>query len=404
MHLLFWLSLGAIAWSILGYPLLLLAWAGLGDAMGALRFVGGGPDRRAGAAPWPRLSIVFPACDEEAYIRRKVENCLALDYPADRLEILIGCDGCTDRTAQVAREAGAGRVTVHELFPRAGKAAVLSQLVPLARGDVVVLTGAKALLEAGALKALARRFRDGAIGAVVGRLRRHDPAKEGAQETIFERYETTIRYLEGKRGCALGADGSLYALRRLLFDPLPADTVADDFVIPARVAARGWRVTFEPDAVAREEVSEDARRDLGRRARVVAGNWQSLARVPGILDPRTGFLFLAFVSHKLLRWAMPLLLAVALASCTALALREGAWVSRAALSAQLALYALAALGRDAQRLGGRLRELAAAAHQFVAMNVALAVGLWRFLRPSTSARFAGQRLDERTVNPAARLA
>src|SRR5512138_419883 len=172
MPILFWLCLAAISWSYVGYPLMLLLWSGLGDALGALRFVGGGPDRRAAVAPgqpWPRLSIVFSAYDEEACIRRKIENCLSLDYPPDRLEILVGCDGCTDRTAQVAREAGGRRVTVHELFPRAGKASVLSRLVPQAQGDLVVLTDANVMLEPGAVKALVRRFRDGAVGAVVGR-------------------------------------------------------------------------------------------------------------------------------------------------------------------------------------------------------------------------------------------
>lgn len=109
MHALFWMSVAAIGWSYVGYPAALLLWAGLGDALSALRFVGGGADRRApvGAQAWPRVAIVFSAFDEETWIRRKVQNCLALDYPADRLEILVGCDGCTDRTAQIAREVGA---------------------------------------------------------------------------------------------------------------------------------------------------------------------------------------------------------------------------------------------------------------------------------------------------------
>ncbi len=380
MYVLFWLSVAAIGWSYVGYPAVLLLWAGLGDALNALRFVGGGPDRRAhaGAQVWPRVSIVFSAFDEEMWIRRKVQNCLALDYPPGQLEILIGCDGCTDRTAQIAREVGGARVTVHELFPRSGKAAVLSRLVPAAQGDLVVLTDANVMLDPAALKALVRRFRDGAVGAVVGRLRLFNPSRKDFEETLYWRYETIVRYLEGTRGCAMGANGGIYAIRRLLFSPLPPDTVTDDFVIPVRIALRGWRVPFEPDAVAWEETTEDADREFGRRARIGAGNWQALARVRGLLDPRTGFLFVSFVSHKLLRWATPFLLGLALLSCGALALAPGAWLYRIVLAAQLVFYTLAWLGRRAHRLTGSLRRLASLAHYFVAMNAALAVGLWRF--------------------------
>src|SRR6266545_4750949 len=131
---LLWLSLALVAFSYVGYPLVLAAWGALHDLRGALQFFGGGPDRRERAGPpeWPRVSLVFSAFDEEACIRAKIENCLALDYPADRLEILVGCDGCGDGTAALARAAGGARATVHELSPRAGKASVLSRLVPAA--------------------------------------------------------------------------------------------------------------------------------------------------------------------------------------------------------------------------------------------------------------------------------
>ncbi|HEY6098427.1 MAG TPA: glycosyltransferase, partial [Anaeromyxobacter sp.] len=142
--ILFWLALGLVAFSYVGYPLVLVVWDGVRDAFDALRFVGGGPDRRASTAPaaeeWPRITLAFSAFDEASCIEEKIENCLALDYPPDRLEILVGCDGCTDGTAEIARRAGGDRVRVHDLSPRSGKASVLTRLVPVAEGDVVVLT------------------------------------------------------------------------------------------------------------------------------------------------------------------------------------------------------------------------------------------------------------------------
>jgi cellulose synthase/poly-beta-1,6-N-acetylglucosamine synthase-like glycosyltransferase len=389
-------ALALVAYSYAGYPLVLAVWDGLRGALGAVRFLSGGPDRRARpeAEAWPRVSIVFSAFDEEACIREKIENCLALDYPADRLEILVGCDGCTDRTAAIAREAGGARVTVQEIWPRGGKAAAISRLVLGARGDVVVLTDANVMLDPVSVRALVRRFRERDVGAVVGRLRLHDATRAQLEEGAYWRYETLLKYYEGKHGCVLGANGGIYAVRRVLFSPLPADTIIDDFVVPLRIAVRGFRVPFEPDAVAHEQTTGSAGREFVRRARIGAGDWQALARVPEVLDPRNGFLFFAFVSHKLLRWATPLLLAVALLANASLAVAPGAWGVRALLAGQLAFYALALAG--ARHLAGPLRRLASLAHYFVAMNAALAVGFWRFLRRSQPA--AWERTD-RVVPP-----
>jgi cellulose synthase/poly-beta-1,6-N-acetylglucosamine synthase-like glycosyltransferase len=388
MTTILWLSLALVAFSYVAYPVVLVVWTALREALDALRSLGGAAERRApqaaAEAAWPRVAVVLSAYDEEACIRAKVENCLALDYPPDRLEIVIGCDGCGDRTAEIARAAGGARVRVLELSPRAGKASVLARLVPAAQAEIVVLTDANVALDRGAIRALARRFRDPDVGAVVGRLG-IDPAGGGrAEEGVYWRYETLLKYYEGRNGCVLGANGGLYAIRRLLFSPLPADTIVDDFVIPVRIAMRGWKVTFAPDAVAREEATGDSRAEFGRRARIGAGNWQALARLPELLDPRRGFPFFAFVSHKLLRWATPGLLVAALAANVALAARPGAWGYRALLGLQLAFYAVALVGGRAAA-GARTPPLAAAAHHFVAMNAALAVGAWRFVRGSQRA-------------------
>ncbi len=395
---LLWLALALVIFSYVGYPVVLVVWDGLREAFTALRFVGGGPDRREELEPkeWPRLTLVFSAFDEESCIEEKIANCLALDYPQDRLEILVGCDGCTDRTAALARRAGGGRVRVHELSPRSGKASVLNRLVPAAQGDVVVLTDANVMLDRGALRALARRFREPSVGAVVGRLRLVDAKGREQEEGIYWRYETFLKYYEGKHGCVLGANGGIYAIRRLLFSPLSADTITDDFVIPVRISVRGWRVLFAADALAFEEPALDADQEFVRRARIGAGNWQALARVPDLLDPRIGFLWFAFVSHKLVRWATPFLLGIALATNAILAGREGAWGYRALLLAQIGFYALALAGR----LGaaGRARRLAAVAHYFVAMNAALAVGFWRFARGTQAAAW------QRTARASARAA
>ena len=402
MSTIFWTALGLVAFSYVGYFLLLLVWDGAREVISALRFVSGGADRRAGrvADAWPKVSIVFSAFDEEACIRQKIENCLALDYPTDRLEIVVGCDGCTDRTAELARAAGGDRVIVHELSPRAGKPAALSKLVPNAKGDIVVLTDANVMLEPGAVRALVRRFRDPAVGAVVGRLRLYNPTRAEFEESLYWKYETALKYYEGKHGAVLGANGGLYAIRRILFSPIRPDTIIDDFVIPVRIAVRGWSVPYEPDAVAHEETTEDNGREFGRRARIGAGDWQALARVPDLLDPRTGFVFFSFVSHKLLRWMTPFLLAVALVVSLPLAAQPGAWLYRALLLGQLLFYGLALAGPRAAT--GKLRRFASLARYFVAMNAALAVGFWRFVRGTQRATW--ERTERVAPPPGVRAA
>jgi cellulose synthase/poly-beta-1,6-N-acetylglucosamine synthase-like glycosyltransferase len=383
MELVVLLCLGLVAYTYLGYPIVLMTWTGLREAMAGVRFVMGGPDRRARRRDdrWPVLTVVISAHDEESCIQQKVENCLALDYPADKLEVLVGCDGCSDRTAERARATRDARVRVIEA-PRSGKATVLSRLVPVAKGDLVLLTDANTIIEKGAAKALVRHFHDAAVGAVVGRLRLYNRVKRDYEESLYWKYETVLKYHEGKQGCVLGANGGIYAVRRLLFQPLRESTITDDFVVPIRIAARGWRIPYEPEAVAFEETTEDVEQDFERRARIGAGNWQSLALLPEALDPRTGFLCFSFVSHKLLRWLVPLFLAVALAASLPAAILGG-FAMKALLAGQLAFYALALAGK--LRLRGPLRRPASLAHYFVSMNAALAAGFWRFLRGSQGA-------------------
>jgi cellulose synthase/poly-beta-1,6-N-acetylglucosamine synthase-like glycosyltransferase len=379
MELILWLCLGLVLYTYVGYAVVLASWTGLREAWEGVRFVMGGPDRRVRRRDdrWPSLTVVIAAYDEETCIRQRIENCLALEYPPDRLDVLVGCDGCTDGTAALARSVNDPRVTVVELTPRAGKATVLSRLVPRAKGDVVVLTDANTAFDAAAAKALARHFHDPSVGAVVGRLRLYNRVKRDHEESLYWKYETALKWFEGKQGCVLGANGGIYAIRRLLFQPLRESTIVDDFVVPLRIALRGWKIPFEPEAVAYEETTEDVGREFGRRARIGAGNWQALAIMPEMLDPRTGFVAFAFVSHKLVRWLAPFFLALAFALSFPLAAR-GRLVYGALLAGQLAFYALAAVGRRGVR--GPLRPFASTAYYFVSMNLALAVGFWRFAR------------------------
>jgi cellulose synthase/poly-beta-1,6-N-acetylglucosamine synthase-like glycosyltransferase len=376
-------ALALLAHTYLLYPFLLFLWDGLGQVASNLAYLRKGEERRrTEGTTCPRVSIVVAAYNEEECIARKIENCLALDYPADKLEVLIGSDGSSDGTDEVVRAYQAKDARVRLLAaPRGGKSSVLNRVIPLAQGELVLLSDANTLLDSNALKRLVRPFADPSVGAVCGKLQLYNRTNQDFEESAYWTYESLIKLYEGKHGLVMGANGGLYAIRRVLFTALPMGTIVDDFVIPLRLLAAGHKVTYEPAAVAFEETTEDYGAEFKRRVRIAAGNFQSLAVVPGLLSPTRGARAFAFWSHKLLRWCAPGLMAVAFAANLWLA-REPLF--RALMAAQLAFYLLAVVGRA--RMGrGWFGRLASVAYYFVTMNWALTVGFWRYVRQAQTA-------------------
>jgi cellulose synthase/poly-beta-1,6-N-acetylglucosamine synthase-like glycosyltransferase len=414
MALVFWMAVALIAHAYVGYFLSLVAWDSWRQLQGALGFLSEGRDRRGrGVSETFRagVSLVVSAYNEEACIRAKLDNSLSLEDPGGGFEVLVGSDGSTDHTEALVRACADSRVRLSSA-PRAGKAAVLNRCVPAAKGEIVVLTDANTMIDVRALKRLVRHFADPSVGAVCGRLKLYNRVRKDYEESAYWKYETLLKLYEDRHGVLLGANGGLYAIRRSLFSPLPPDTIVDDFVIPLRILEAGFRVRYEPEAVATEETTEDCSREFARRARIGAGNFQSLSLVPGLLHPARGFIAYAFWSHKVLRWGTPALLALALLANAVLAPRAAIYL--ALLIAQVSFYALAlagskrmsqavaklaSAGRFVSRraggerrgtstrptVGGGFRRAASAAHYFVAMNLALSVGFVRYLRGSQRA-------------------
>jgi cellulose synthase/poly-beta-1,6-N-acetylglucosamine synthase-like glycosyltransferase len=248
----------------------------------------------------------------------------------------------------------------------------------VARGEIIILSDANTMVDPQAVRKLVRHFEDPEVGAVCGRLMLYNRTRREYEESAYWAYESLIKLYEGKLGAVVGVNGGLYAIRRCLFTALPPGTIVDDLVIALRILENGYQVRYDPEAVAHEETTEDYDGEFGRRARIAAGNFQSLRVVPGLLSPAAGFRAFAFWSHKVLRWCAPALMAVALAANCVLA---RAPMYRVLLAAQVLFYGLAAAGR-AEWFGGALRRVASAAYYFVKMNAAIAVGFWRFVRGS----------------------
>jgi cellulose synthase/poly-beta-1,6-N-acetylglucosamine synthase-like glycosyltransferase len=367
------LGIGLPLYSYLGYPLLLFLLASVVQTSRDAYYLLSRSERRRRSEQLPRVSIILAAYNEEKVIERTLRSILAADYPRDRLEILVGSDGSSDGTDEIVRRFEGEAVRLLRFPGRRGKLAVLRDSVAQARGDILVFSDANTRLEAGAVRSLVRHFDDRHVGAVCGELRLVHADGASADEGAYWRYEMVLKILESRLDSVLGANGAIYAMRRGLFPECPARLITEDFVIPMKVRSRGFRVLYDPEAVAFEEAPATVEDEFRRRVRIGAGNWQALWRCRDLLLPWKGFVSLAFWSHKVLRWFTPFLLAAGLAANACL-LRAPFW--RAIFALQLAFYAAAALGYALRRMrlpAGPLRT----AHYFVAINFALALGLAR---------------------------
>ena len=336
------------------------------------------PHPNGAGASLPTVTIVVVAHNEAGRIGARIENLLAIDYPRGSLEILIVSDGSTDATAVRARAGEPAGMRVIAFQARRGKPAVLNDIVPRSRGDIVVLADARQRFDPGAVRALVAHFADPEVGAVSGDLILTDPGPGttvGKGVGAYRRYESFVRLCESRIGSTVGATGAIYAIRRNLFMPLPEDTILDDVLLPMRIARRGYRVLFEPAARAFDRAPATAREEFGRKARTLAGNFQLFSRETWLLNPLGNRLWLQTVSHKGLRLLGPGLLLAALTSNLVLIDRPG---YRLALLGQATFYAGALLG-GLLRGTGKVRSLISLPYTFCLVNGAALVGAFRFL-------------------------
>lgn len=361
----FWGSLLLMTYVYVGYPL-----------VAAIR-AGCRPRARLRAPIEPSVSILVTAHNEADRIASRIENLLALDYPVDRLEIVVASDGSTDATVDRALEYAHRGVTVRPFAARRGKAAVLNAVVPGLRRDLVLFADARQRFDRGTLRALVENFADPTVGAVSGELvltSAGGTAAAARGTAFYWRYEKFIRATEGRADSTVGATGAIYAIRRELFEPIPDDTILDDVLIPLRIARRGLRVLFEPRARAYDGAAT-FRQEFVRKARTTAGAFQLFARERWLFNPLRNRLWFETMSHKVLRLALPAFHAAALLSAVALASHP---IYRWALAAQLLFYAAALVGylrREAEHRGVVFSVPCAVC----VLNWATVVGFIRFL-------------------------
>jgi cellulose synthase/poly-beta-1,6-N-acetylglucosamine synthase-like glycosyltransferase len=274
---------------------------------------------------FPAVDILVPAYNEAAVIAAKVRNLAELRYPKDKLRIILAFDGCTDDSPQVARRtlaslADADHFSVVEHQLNRGKIAMLNGEIAKCGGDLIALTDASSIVATDILHRAVTHFADPGIGAVCATYRLENAGSEG--EFVYWQYQTRIKRLEAALAAPIGAHGAFYMLRRKLWEPLPADTINDDFFIPMRIAMAGHKVVYDPGMVATELEKVTAAMEFRRRVRIGAGNMQQLLRMPQLLNPARGYLAFLFISGKGLRALIPLFLFCGALSLLLLMLRS----------------------------------------------------------------------------------
>jgi poly-beta-1,6-N-acetyl-D-glucosamine synthase len=358
------IAFSIILYTYIGYPILI-------GVLARLRPLKVAED----ASYLPKVTACIPVYNAASYLRAKVESLLALDYPKDKLEILLYSDGSTDDTDAAAKELAAldPRIKPMRSDERRGKPIGVNRMLEAATGSVLLMTDVRQPLVPGALRALVRKLADPSVACVSGNLVLKGSAGAGA----YWRYENWIRKQEATFRGMVGVTGPIYAIHKADMSPMPEGVILDDMWVPMRLRLEGRRVLFAEDAKAFDDAFGD-KREYGRKVRTLAGNYQLFALLPALLVPFRNPSWFEVFSHKLLRLVCPWALVALLVASAFGAITPAAetplviYGFRPLLAGQMAFYLFAMFGE----LGGRLGSLC---RTFVVLNSAAVVGLWRFL-------------------------
>ena len=371
--------LAILAYTYLGYPLVLAILAACSR-------------RNAQKADiTPSVSVILAAYNEAGVIRAKLENLLALDYPEAQLEVLVGSDGSSDDTVKIAESFDNPRIRVFEYTDRAGKVSVINRLVAEASSEVLVFTDASEMFDSQAIRKLVANFADPKVGAVSGELMMTDTNSGGSAKSVsaYWTYEKKLRSMESRLYSMLGATGAIYALRRELFQAPPSNTLLDDVAIPLAAVREGYRVVFEPQALAYERATAKRGDEFKRKTRTLTGNFQEYFHLDPFLTPHTLKIAFQVFSHKVLRLLAPLFMALLLG----LTLFTPGPLAIALLAMQLAFFCLAFVGTAFPRFKSRLVSVPS---MFCVLNGAAIMGAYQYFLRSERVQSGQSALWEKT--------
>ena len=366
-QIVFWASLAMLAYVYVGYPLVVYLVSALF------------PRRIKRGEIEPSVTILITAFNEEQDIRQKLENTLKIEYPADKLEILVASDGSTDRTDAIAREFASSGVRLFRQEGRVGKTVTQNNAVECASGEIILFSDATTVYDTDVLRKVLPSFADDTVGCVAGRLLYVDAAETnvGKGARSYWNYETFIKIAESSACSLIGASGCLYAVRKSAYMPMYAEACSD-FLICTILYRQGLRSVFEPSAVCFEDTNRRPGDEMQMRVRVISQTFTDLWRNLDMMNPiRSGFYAFQLISHKVLRYAVPILLFTLFVSN--LLLSGGSIFFSVLFAAQVLFYLMALVGWVLEKLGIRLTFLAIPLY-FVLANLASVIAFYRFIR------------------------
>lgn len=361
----FWSALGITIYTYVGYPL----WIYL---RGRLR-----PVSWQQSPIEPNVSIIMAVHNAAALLPKKIDHLLELDYPKNRIEIIVVSDGSTDDTNLILESIHHSRFAAIICEEHRGKAAALNAGIARAQGEILVFVDARPWLETNALRSLISNFADPKVGCAGGNLMLRGEGNDAGMQAvtgIYWKFEQWIRSCESQVGSTIGVYGGFYAARREIVKPLPEGAILDDLLQNLNIIRQGYRCVLDPKACVYDAWPKTSRNEFSRKVRTLAGNFQLLQMVPWVLSRQNSQRF-ELISHKFLRLLVPALLLIMLVTSVFLAPRS--LLFQTTLIAQAGIYILAALG--AGRSIPILKRIAGPANAFCMLNAAVIVGFYKLL-------------------------
>lgn len=332
----------------------------------------------------PNVTLLIAAYNEEQYIKEKIENSLALDYPKDKIQFLFVTDGSSDKTPDIV--GNYPQINLMHQSARQGKIMAVERAMPEVHGEIVIFTDANTLLNKEAIKNIVRHFANEKVGVVSGEkriLNRNVDEAAGAGEGFYWKYESKLKQWDDELYSVMGAAGELFAIRTYLFEPIPKDSLIEDFYMSFKIMEKGYKIAYEPEAYALEEPSASVKEELKRKIRIAAGGIQSIVRLKELLNPfKYGVITFQYISHRVLRWTLaPLALPIVFVS-NALLWKHGFFYQFIMIN-QVFFYFAALFGWLLEKKHIRLKLLFIP-YYFCMMNYAVYAGFKRYMQGSQS--------------------
>ncbi|MGY4384224.1 biofilm PGA synthesis N-glycosyltransferase PgaC [Pedobacter sp. UYP24] len=380
MIITFWIAIFLVFYTFFGYGILLFVLVKLKRILS--------PKKRKQYAyeELPSCTLIVAAYNEADFIEEKIKNTLLLNYPEGKLELIFVTDGSSDATPELV--ARYPQITLlHSADERRGKISAVHRAVLQVKTDLMVFTDANTFLNPDALILLCRHYADEKVGAVAGekRVMIEESADATAGEGFYWKYESKLKAWDSELYSVVGAAGELFSVRKALYEPVPSNSVLDDFMISMRIAEQGYVIVYEPEAYAQETSSANVTEELKRKVRIAAGGMQSIIWLKALLNPfKFPLLSFQYISHRVLRWTItPFLMILALVLNIVIVASGASLIYQALLAAQVLFYSAAWLGKILEDKKVRVKLLFVP-YYFCMMNYAVFAGLIRYFKGNQS--------------------